>query len=63
MKDAMKREDVCKHGKDPGDSVQVWNETDSVQMVEQKWIVEGLDSQNVCFFFKKMYFKAIQPKT
>ncbi len=42
MKDTVEWKDVRKHGEDPGDGVQVRNETDSVQMVEQKWIMEGL---------------------
>ena len=47
MEDAVEREDVRKHGEDPWDGVQVRNETDSVQMIEEKWIVEGLERVNI----------------
>ena len=43
MKNAVERKNVCKHGEDPRDCVEVRDEPDAVQVVEEARIVEGLD--------------------
>ncbi len=42
MEHVAQGEDVCEHGEDPGDGVQVRDEADAVKVVEQGGVVEGL---------------------
>ena len=42
MKDVVQGKHVSKHGEDPGDGVEVWDEPYPVQVVEQDGVVECL---------------------
>lgn len=42
MENAVKRKHMSKHRKNPRNCIQIWNEPDSVEMIEQPGVVKGL---------------------